>query len=110
DLIMFIAQLQHKILDIYALLEYIEHVYPLLLNPLLCPLQANSTWMGCFVRATEVCEALYFAGVPIWLVFSKEYIPLTMNIVHSVQLTYPDSIVRSMYTENSVAKPFPSIW
>ncbi|KAI6142445.1 hypothetical protein BKA82DRAFT_149281, partial [Pisolithus tinctorius] len=84
DLIMFIAQLQCKILDIYALLEYIEYVYPLLLNPLSHPLQANSTWMGCFVRATKVCEALYFAGVPIWLVHSKEYIPPTMNIVCSV--------------------------
>ncbi|KIN95962.1 hypothetical protein M404DRAFT_63152, partial [Pisolithus tinctorius Marx 270] len=55
-------------LDIYALLEYIEYVYPLLLNPLSCPPHANSTWMGCFVRATKVCEALYFAGVPIWLI------------------------------------------
>ncbi|KAI6139778.1 hypothetical protein BKA82DRAFT_145509 [Pisolithus tinctorius] len=107
---MFVAQLQHKILDIYALLEYIEYVYPLLLNPLSHPPQANSTWMGCFVRATEVCEALYFAGVPIWLVCSKEYIPLTMNIVCLVQLTYPDGIARSMYMENSVVKPFPSIW
>ncbi|KAI6151566.1 hypothetical protein BKA82DRAFT_3947585, partial [Pisolithus tinctorius] len=104
-----IAQLQHKILDIYALLEYIEYVYPLLLNPPSRPPQANSTWMGCFVRATEVCEALYFAGVPVWLVRSKEYIPPTMNIVHSVQLTYPDGIVRSMYMENGVVKPFPSI-
>ncbi|KIO07663.1 hypothetical protein M404DRAFT_135775 [Pisolithus tinctorius Marx 270] len=81
---MFVAQLQCKILDIYTLLEYIEYVYPLLLNPLSHPPQANSTWMGCFVRATEVCEALYFAGVLIWLICSKEYIPLTMNIVCSV--------------------------
>ncbi|KAI6140278.1 hypothetical protein BKA82DRAFT_29230 [Pisolithus tinctorius] len=110
DLVVFVVQLQHKILDIYTLLEYIEYVYPLLLNPPSCPPQANSTWMGCFVRATEVCEALYFAGVPIWLVRSKEYIPPTMNIVHSVRLTYPDGIVRSMYMENGVAKPFPSIW
>ncbi|KAI6146022.1 hypothetical protein BKA82DRAFT_33577 [Pisolithus tinctorius] len=110
DLVMFVAQLQRKILDIYTLLEYIEYVYPLLLNPPSRPPQANSTWMGCFVRATEVCEALYFAGVPVWLVHSKEYIPLTMNIVCSVRLTYPDGIVRSMYMENGVAKPFPSIW
>ncbi|KAI6141452.1 hypothetical protein BKA82DRAFT_159358, partial [Pisolithus tinctorius] len=81
DLVMFVVQLQHKTLDIYALLEYIEYVYLLLLNPLSRPLQANSTWMGCFVRATKVCEALYFAGVPVWLVCSKEYIPPTMNIV-----------------------------
>ncbi|KAI6097072.1 hypothetical protein F5141DRAFT_974456, partial [Pisolithus sp. B1] len=103
------AQLQHKLLNIHALLDYIEFVHPLLRTPPLHPPSVNGNWMGCFTKSTEVCEALYFAGVPIWLVQSKAYISLTMNVVHSVGLTYPDEIVRGMYTENGVAKPFPSI-
>ncbi|KAI6009135.1 hypothetical protein EDC04DRAFT_2581733 [Pisolithus marmoratus] len=70
----------------------------------------NGNWRGWFTKNMEVCEALYFAGVPVWLVCSKAYISLTMNVVHSVCLTYPDGIIRAMYTENSVAKSFPSIW
>ncbi|KAI6160123.1 hypothetical protein EDD17DRAFT_1443151, partial [Pisolithus thermaeus] len=67
-------------------------------------------WVVSRTVQKYICEALYFAGVPVWLVCSKAYISLTMNVVHSVGLTYPDEIVRAMYTENGVAKPFPSIW
>ncbi|KAI5983256.1 hypothetical protein EDD15DRAFT_2133604, partial [Pisolithus albus] len=74
------------------------------------PVHANPTWMGCFMRNTEVCEALYFAGVPVWLVHDEEFISPTMNIVHPVQLTFPDNIVRVMYLERGVSKPFPSIF
>ncbi|KAI5985161.1 hypothetical protein EDD15DRAFT_2142007, partial [Pisolithus albus] len=109
DLIVFVAQLQRKLLDIHALLDYIEFVHPLLRNPPSRPPSVNGIWMGCFTKSTEVCEALYFAGVPVWLVRSEAYISPTMNVVHSVRLTCPDDIVRAMYTENGVAKPFPSI-
>ncbi|KAI6160560.1 hypothetical protein EDD17DRAFT_1484013 [Pisolithus thermaeus] len=110
DLVVFVAQLQRKLLDIHALLDYIEFVHPLLKTPPSRPPHANDNWMGCFTKSTEVCEALYFAGVPVWLVCSEAYISPTMNVVHSVRLSYPDEIVRAMYTENGVAKPFPSIW
>ncbi|KAI6118933.1 hypothetical protein EDD16DRAFT_1451091, partial [Pisolithus croceorrhizus] len=103
------AQFQHKLLNIHALLDYIEFVHPLLRTPLLHPLSVNGNWMGCFTNSMEVCEGLYFAGVPVWLVHSEAYISWTMNVVHSVGLTYPDEIVRAMYMENGVAKPFPSI-
>ncbi|KAI6103441.1 hypothetical protein F5141DRAFT_981880, partial [Pisolithus sp. B1] len=73
------------------------------------PVHANSTWMGCFMRNTEICEGLYFAGVPVWLVCDEEFIPPTMNIIHPVWLTFPDNIVRVMYSERGVSKPFPSI-
>ncbi|KIK13791.1 hypothetical protein PISMIDRAFT_118211, partial [Pisolithus microcarpus 441] len=53
---------------------------------------------------------LYFAGVPVWLVRREEFIPPTMNIVQPVHLTYPDDIVKAVYTENGVAKPFPAIY
>ncbi|KAI6096646.1 hypothetical protein F5141DRAFT_974801, partial [Pisolithus sp. B1] len=109
DLVIFIAQLQHKLLNIHALLDYIEFVHPLLRTPPLHPPSINRNWMGCFTKSMEVCEALYFAGVPIWLIHSEAYISPTMNVVHSVGLTYPDEIVRATYMENGVAKPFPSI-
>ncbi|KAI6008519.1 hypothetical protein EDC04DRAFT_2537005, partial [Pisolithus marmoratus] len=109
DLVIFIVQFQCKLLDIYASLDYIEFVHPLLRSPPSHPPHINGNWMGCFTKNTEVCEALYFAGVPVWLVHTKAYISLTMNVVCSVHLTYPDGIVRVMYMENGVAKPFPSI-
>ncbi|KAI6135984.1 hypothetical protein F5141DRAFT_995597 [Pisolithus sp. B1] len=82
----------------------------LLRTPLLHPPSVNGNWMGCFTKSTEVCEALYFSGVPIWLVCSEAYISLTMSVVHSVGLMYPDEVVRATYRENGAAKPFPSIW
>ncbi|KAI5988569.1 hypothetical protein EDD15DRAFT_2172284, partial [Pisolithus albus] len=110
DLVAFVAQLQCMLLDIHALLDYVEILYPLLASPPSKPMHANPTWMGCFTRNTEVCEALYFVGVPVWLVCDEEFISTTMNIVHPVQLTFPDNIVRVMYSERGVSKPFPSIF
>ena len=33
-----------------------------------------------------------------------------MNIICPVRLTYPDDIVKAMFMENGVAKPFPIIY
>ncbi|KAI6005552.1 hypothetical protein EDD15DRAFT_2358694 [Pisolithus albus] len=110
DLVAFVVQLQRTLLDIHALLDYVEILYPLLASPPSKPVRANPTWMGCFTRNTEVCEALYFAGVPVWLVRDEEFISPTMNIVRPVRLTFPDNIVRVMYSERGVSKPFPSIF
>ncbi|KIK19868.1 hypothetical protein PISMIDRAFT_50694, partial [Pisolithus microcarpus 441] len=71
DLIIFVAQLQCKLLDIHALLDYIKFVHPLFRNPLSHPLSISRIWMGCFTKSMEVCEALYFAGVPVWLIRSE---------------------------------------
>ncbi|KAI6012369.1 hypothetical protein EDC04DRAFT_2540084, partial [Pisolithus marmoratus] len=109
DLVAFVMQLQRTLLDIHTLLDYVEILYPLLASPPSKPMHANPTWLGCFTRNTEVCESLYFAGVPVWLVRDEEFIPLTMNIIHPVRLTFPDNIVRAMYLESGVSKPFPSI-
>ncbi|KAI5987203.1 hypothetical protein EDD15DRAFT_2135014, partial [Pisolithus albus] len=86
DLVAFVAQLQRTLFDIHALLDYVEILYPLLASPPSKPMRANPTWMGCFTRNTEVCEALYFVGVPVWLVRDEEFISPTMNIVRPVQL------------------------
>ncbi|KAI6009556.1 hypothetical protein F5J12DRAFT_685883, partial [Pisolithus orientalis] len=103
------AQLQHKLLDIYALLKYIEILYLLLSSPCSKPVCANPTWMGCFTKDTATCEALYFIGVPVWLMHTKAYISPDMNIKEPVELTCPEDIVKAMYSEKGVAKPFPSI-
>ncbi|KIK24185.1 hypothetical protein PISMIDRAFT_53259, partial [Pisolithus microcarpus 441] len=62
------AQLQHKLLDVHALLDHVKFVHLLLRNPPSCPPSVSGIWMGCFTKSMEVCEALYFAGVPVWLV------------------------------------------
>ena len=111
DLVIFVAQLQRGLLDIHALLDYAEILHPLLVtSPPSKPVRANPTWMGCFTKSTEVCDCFYLAGVPVWLVRSELFIPSTMNIVHPVRLTFPEDIVRAMYSENGVAKPFLAIY
>ncbi|KAI6111087.1 hypothetical protein F5141DRAFT_1063462 [Pisolithus sp. B1] len=49
-------------------------------------------------------------GVPVWLVHREEFIPPTMNVVWPVHLTYPNDVVKVMYMENGVVKPFPAIY
>lgn len=110
DLVTFVGQLQRTLLDIHAMLKFIEILNPLLDSPPSKPPRANPLWMGCFTTDTKVCEAMYFAGVPVWLLHHKEYIPPMMNIIKPVRLTFPDHIVRAVYTENGRAAPFPSIF
>ncbi|KAI6014626.1 hypothetical protein EDC04DRAFT_2538501, partial [Pisolithus marmoratus] len=74
------------------------------------PVHANPNWMGCFTNNTQICEVLYFIRVPVWLVRREEFIPPTMNVVQLVHLTYPNHIVKAMYMENGVARPFPAIY
>ncbi|KAI5999772.1 hypothetical protein F5J12DRAFT_784550 [Pisolithus orientalis] len=102
--------LQHELLDIYALLEYIEILYLLLLSPCSKPVHANPTWMGCFMKDTATCKALYFAGVPVWLVCTEAYISPDMNIKEPVRLVCPEDIVKAMYLEKGISKPFPLIY
>ena len=52
DLIIFIVQLQHTLLDIHTMLDYFEIVHLLLENPPSKPIHANPTWMGCFTSDT----------------------------------------------------------
>ncbi|KIK13607.1 hypothetical protein PISMIDRAFT_32652, partial [Pisolithus microcarpus 441] len=110
DLVVFVSQLQCTLLDIHAVLEYIEILYPLLTNVPSTPVHANPNWMGCFTNNTQICEVLHLAGVPVWLVHREEFISPTMNIVQLVRLTFPDNIVKVTYTENGVAKPFPAVY
>ena len=110
DFVIFIAQLQCTLLDIHAMLEFIEILSPLWNSPPSKPPRANPMWMGYFTTDTQVCDRMYFAGVPVWLVCHKDYIPLTMNIVKPVRLTFPDDIVKADYSENGRADPFRSLF
>ena len=110
DLIVFVGQLQWTLLDIHAMLKFIKILNPLLDSPPSKLPHVNHSWMGCFTTDTKVCEAMYLAGVPVWLLHHKEYIPPTMNIINPVHLTFPDHIVRAVYTENGRAAPFHSIY
>ncbi|KIK12643.1 hypothetical protein PISMIDRAFT_51164, partial [Pisolithus microcarpus 441] len=62
--------------------------------------------VGCFTNNTQICEVLYLAGVPLWLVHREEFISPTMNVVWLVCLTFPNNIVKVTYTENGVVKLF----
>ena len=110
DLVTFVVQVQRTLLDIHVLLDFIEILHPLLVSPPSKPVSTNPTWMGCFMKDTQICEVLYLAGVPVWLVRDEQFIPQTMNIIHPVQLTCPDNIVRAMYSENGAVKSFPVIY
>ncbi|KAI6027282.1 hypothetical protein BKA83DRAFT_4025291, partial [Pisolithus microcarpus] len=81
DLVVFVSQLQHTLLDIHAALEYIEILYLLLTNVPSMPVHTNPNWVGCFTNNTQICEVLYLAGVPLWLVHREEFISPTMNVV-----------------------------
>ncbi|KAI6003496.1 hypothetical protein F5J12DRAFT_722460 [Pisolithus orientalis] len=105
-ILLFVGQLQCTLLDIHTILNFIKVLHPLLLNPPSCPVCINLIWMGCFIKDTQVCESLYFVGVPVWLYCREAFIPPTMNIVQLVWITYANHIVKAMYTENGIAKPF----
>ncbi|KIO11966.1 hypothetical protein M404DRAFT_19775 [Pisolithus tinctorius Marx 270] len=62
------------------------------------------------MKDTATCKALYFAGVPVWLVCTEAYISPDMNIKEPVRLMCPEDTVKAMYLEKGVAKPFPSIY
>ena len=109
--LLYATQLQHTLLDIHTLLNYIETLYLLLaISSPAKPLPINQTWMGCFTKNTEICDSLYYTGVTVWLICNEAIIPSTMNIVCLMRLTFPEHIIRAMYSENGVAKPFWAIY
>ena len=110
NLVIFIVQLQHTLLDIHTMFNYFEIIHPLLKSLPSKPIHANPTWMRCFISNTQICDELYMVGVPIWLCCNQQFISPTMNIVNPVQLTFPDHIVKVTYLENRVAKPFRSLF
>ena len=102
DLVIFVAQLR-TLLDIHVMLKFIKILSSLWNSPPSKLPHANPMWMRCFTMDTQVCERMYFAGVPVWLVCHKDYILLMMNIVKPVQLMFPNDIIKTDYSKNGWA-------
>ncbi|KAF9233659.1 hypothetical protein BU15DRAFT_66413 [Melanogaster broomeanus] len=92
---------QCAFLDIWVFMEFVEVLQPRINFPDLLPHAVNETWMGVFTCKVAVCDQLFRAGVPVWLVCTKTQIRPDMNVGMPVLLTYPDHIVKAMYHEGS---------
>ncbi|KIN97781.1 hypothetical protein M404DRAFT_159537 [Pisolithus tinctorius Marx 270] len=49
--------------------------------------------MGAFTTDPDVCEQLFEACIPIWLVWKPELVPKDMKIHHEVDITHPEGII-----------------
>ncbi|KAG2072473.1 hypothetical protein BDR04DRAFT_983368, partial [Suillus decipiens] len=108
DIVVYVAQAQHLFLDVIAFIDYVEVIQPHIALTAWLPPSANTNWMGCFTYDSRLCDTLFKAGVPVWLVRAEAYISPDMNIIKPVLLMFPDHITKSMYCESGrVVKPFP---
>ena len=104
NIIAFVAEAQRAFLDIYAFLEFIEVIMPRLAHPSVSH-PVWSDWMGCFTQDTAVCDKLFHAGVPVWLIRPKFAIMKQTIIERLVKYSFPDKIVQAMYSECSKSVP-----
>ncbi|KIO06254.1 hypothetical protein M404DRAFT_139361 [Pisolithus tinctorius Marx 270] len=49
--------------------------------------------MGAFTTDPDVCERLFEARIPIWLVWKPELVPKDMKIHCEVDITHPEGII-----------------
>ncbi|KAH0834936.1 hypothetical protein J3R83DRAFT_10626, partial [Lanmaoa asiatica] len=110
DLVVFVAQAQRYFLDLVAFLDYVSHVQHRITYPTTAHTPVRSDWMGCFTHSTKVCDDLFHAGVPVWLIRNNYTITEQTNIVKVVNFAFPDEIIRSMYSENGRSLPFPCLF
>ncbi|KAH0831330.1 hypothetical protein J3R83DRAFT_13979 [Lanmaoa asiatica] len=111
DVVVFVAQAQRYFLDIIAFLDYVKYVLPHVAYPPSAPLSVRTDWMGCFTSDTKVCDELFHAGVPVWLIRCNFTITARTIIEKPVRFTFPDDIIRSMYSEGGKpARPFDPLY
>ena len=112
DIIVFMAQAQRYFLDIIAFLDYVQYIQPHIVYPPSNPLPVRSEWIGCFTADMKVCDDLFHAGVPVWLVRSNYTITPQTIIEKPMKFTFPDNIIRSMYSEphQSTSRPFEVLY
>ena len=111
DIVIFVAQAQRYFLDIIAFLDYVRCVLPHIANPPFIPPPVRSDWMGCFTVDMKVCDDLFHAGVPVWLVHHNLTITPRTIIQKSVRFTFPDHIVCSTYSEHGKStRPFQCLY
>ena len=111
DIVVFVAQAQRYCLDILAFLDYVMYVQPRIAYPTGAPPPVQSHWMGCFTQDTKICDDLFHAGVPVWLIRSRHTITSQTIIERHVKFTFPDDIIRSVYSEGGKpAHPFNNLY
>ena len=111
DVIVFMAQAQQYVLDIMAFLNYILYVIPHVNYPSSAPPPVRSDWMGCFTADNKVCNKPFYVGVLVWLVRDNFTITPQTIIKKLVKYTFPDDIIRSMYSEGGKpACPFDCLY
>lgn len=105
DLLIFVTDAQRLFLDIYSYITFVNVVRPRMeIGDERT--SVNLEWMGAFVQSSDHCNKLFTAGVPVWYVRAKAYIPPNMTVVKPVLLTRPDQIVISMFMDGSKVRPF----
>ncbi|KAG1770126.1 hypothetical protein EV702DRAFT_935731, partial [Suillus placidus] len=82
DLIIFIMDAQCLFLEIHSFMDWVLIAQPRISN--IGTLTVNSDWMGAFTHESDMCNKLYMAGVPVWYVRTKAYIPANMKIIKPV--------------------------
>ena len=63
--------------------------------------------MGAFTHNTTICDELFHAGIPVWLIRLEFMITEQTVIENLVMFSFPDHIIRPMYSEpGKSAAPF----
>ena len=63
------------------------------------------------MQDTKICDDLFHAGVPVWLIHSHHTITSQTIIERHVKFTFPDDIVRSVYSKGGKpAHPFDNLY
>ncbi|OJA09233.1 hypothetical protein AZE42_11760 [Rhizopogon vesiculosus] len=108
DLLIFVTDAQHLFLDIYSYIDFINIVQPQMQIGDKCT-SVNLEWMGAFMESHDNCNKLFTAGIPVWYVHARAYIPPNMTVIKPVLLTCPDQIVISMFMDGRKVHPFEVI-
>ncbi|KAJ8581217.1 hypothetical protein M405DRAFT_938393 [Rhizopogon salebrosus TDB-379] len=108
DLLIFVTDTQCLFLEIHSYIDWFLIAQPRTMFGI-CT-EVNPQWMGCFAQSSDICEKFFCAGVPVWYVRTRAYIPPAMTIITPVLLTRPDHIVISMYMEGRKIRPFEVIY
>ncbi|KAG1781379.1 hypothetical protein EV702DRAFT_962911, partial [Suillus placidus] len=107
NIIIIIAEYQHRFLDIWVVLDYFEIIEPRM-RFVDTTHKVDLKWMGCFTEDVAITTKVHTAGVPVWLIRDARLVNPNMNIVKVVSLTPPDDLVISMYHDpiKFFAQPF----
>ena len=81
---------QRLCLDVFGMLDY--------LTTPITPASGDfhmalDRWIGTFTTDPEVCQRLFNACIPVWLVWSEPTLPPDINVRKNVDLTRPTDIV-----------------